>query len=247
MVETVEPLDARVKSVSNTEEVYARLREMLLDGEIPPGTVISQVQLARQLGVSTTPLREAMRLVQAEGLLVAEHNQRSRVAPIDPMDIDAVQASRVLLESLAIRLTVPTLTETDDAALRCDLDLMSQAARAADVRAWDPVHKEFHRRLIQGADRRLRRLIDPLADRSERYRRYSLFGSPARSWEIGMQEHEAIVEACLARDAERASVLLARHYARAGLTMLAKIAPEGNPAAIRTALQVVQSSATDRR
>ena len=75
---------ARDANVSNTQDVYLRLREMLLNGEIVPGTAISQVKLARELGVSTTPLREAMRLLQAEGLLIAEHNRRMRVAPLDP-------------------------------------------------------------------------------------------------------------------------------------------------------------------
>jgi len=243
MTESVAPLVPRGSSVSNTEGVYTRLREMLLNGEIVPGTVISQVKLARELGVSTTPLREAMRLVQSEGLLIAEHNQRSRVAPMDPKDIDAVAASRVLLEALAIRLAVPQLSTADDTALREDLDAMGQAAQAADLHAWEPVHKRFHRRLINGCDAQLGRLVEPLADRSERYRRFSMFGSPAQTWAIGNEEHEAIAEACLARDPERASVLLARHYARSALTVLAKSAPEEDPAAVRAALQFVQRSA----
>lgn len=85
-IEVVRRLPSPV--VSNTADVYTRLREMLLNGEIPAGAILSQVKLARQLGVSTTPLREAMRLLQAEGLLIAEHNRRSQVAPLDPGDID---------------------------------------------------------------------------------------------------------------------------------------------------------------
>src|SRR3954453_20031039 len=103
----------RGTTVSNTEDVYVRLRDMLLNGDLRPGTPISQVRLARELGVSATPLREAMRLLQAEGLLVAEHNRRSRVAPMDPKDIDAVYASRILIEALAIRLAVPRMSEDD--------------------------------------------------------------------------------------------------------------------------------------
>src|SRR3954467_14981008 len=95
---------ARGNTRRNTEDVYLRLRELLLNGEIPAGTVLSQVKLARELGVSTTPLREAMRLLQAEGLLIAGPNRGSRVAPMDPKDIDAVYASRILIEALAIRL-----------------------------------------------------------------------------------------------------------------------------------------------
>jgi len=75
--------------------------EMLLNGDLPPGSPISQVKLARELGVSATPLREAMRLLQAEGLLVAEHNRRARVASIDPADIDALSEAEQRVATLA--------------------------------------------------------------------------------------------------------------------------------------------------
>lgn len=232
---------ARDANVSNTQDVYARLRAMLLNGELVPGTVISQVTLARELGVSTTPLREAMRLLQAEGLLIAEHNRRMRVAPLDPRDIDAVYASRILIEALAIRLTVPTFTAADIARLRTYLDQMAEAAGSEDIAAWEPVHQRFHRELISGCDEALARIIDPVADRTERYRRTSLFRSAARTWEIGNDEHELIVDACAAGDATLASVYLARHLARSALTVLAKIAPEEEPVAVRSALQLVQA------
>jgi DNA-binding GntR family transcriptional regulator len=231
--------------VSNTEEVYTRLHEMLLDGEIPPGTPISQVKLARRMGVSTTPLREAMRLLQADGLLVAEHNRRPRVAPLEPRDIDSVYASRILTEALALRLTVPTLDAEALAGLRGNLEAMTAAAHEQDINAWEPVHREFHRRLIQGADPILVRIIEPLVSRSERYRRAGLFSSPARVWEIGNDEHEAIVAACEQRDAELASELLARHFARSALTVLAKIDPALEPVALRAALQMVRSGGAD--
>ena len=228
--------------VKNPTEVYARLRDMLMDGEIAPGSIISQVKLARQLGVSTTPLREAMRRLQTEGLLVAEHNQRARVAPMDPRQIETVYASRIMMEALAVRLTVPKVTTEDDAALHVDLLTMKEAADDADSRAWEPIHRAFHRRLISDCDPYLTRAIELLADHSERYRRFSMTGSPARAWAIGNEEHEAIVEARLARRPELASVLLARHYARSALTVLAKIAPDHDPSVIRMALQLVQLS-----
>jgi DNA-binding GntR family transcriptional regulator len=243
MAKTDETTAPRGNGVSNTEDVYAHLREALLNGEIPPGTVISQVKLARELGVSTTPLREAMRLLQAEGLLTAEHNRRSRVAPLDPKDIDAVYASRILFEALAIRLTVPGMTKDDLQALRANLETMREAGDAQDLRTWEPVHRDFHRRLLRGSEA-MERIIDPLLDRSERYRRSSLFGSPARTWELGNDEHEAIVAACEARDPQEAAALLARHLARSALTVLAKIAPEEDPVTVRTALDIVRRSAT---
>jgi len=232
----------RGTAVSNTEDVYVRLRDMLLNGDLRPGTPISQVRLARELGVSATPLREAMRLLQAEGLLVAEHNRRARVAPIDPADIEAVYANRILTEALALRLTVPKLHADDFEGLHEDLLAMADAAQQEDLKAWEPAHRRFHRRLVDGADPALVRMIEPLIDRSERYRRVGLAGSAPRMWEIGNDEHEAIVQACEHRDPDLASTLLARHLARSALTALAKVAPEQEPAAIRTALGMVQHS-----
>lgn len=234
-----DPLPAS-RSVSNTDDVYARLREMLLNGEILPGAVLSQVQLARQLKVSTTPLREAMRILQTEGLLVAEHNRRSRVAPLDPKDIDAVYASRIAIESLALRLTVPGLTTEDIAALRFGLGRMEEAGNAQDLAAWEPVHAEFHRNLTKGCDEQMSRIIESCAGQTERYRRSSLFGSPARAWELGNQEHEAIVDACEAGKRDEAASLLARHLARSALTVLAMVAPDANPVGVREALRMVQ-------
>ena len=231
------------RALSNTEIVYSRLRAMLLNGEIAPNAILSQVKLARQLDVSTTPLREAMRLLQAEGLLIAEHNRRSRVAPLDPKDIDAVYASRIVMEALAIRLTVPGLEPADLAALRADLESMGEAAESQDLARWEPVHADFHRRLTNGCDEQMSRIIESVSDHTERYRRSSLFGSPARTWEIGNQEHEAIVEACAVAQPKVASVLLARHLARSALTVLAKVSPEANPIAIREALSMVQRAA----
>ncbi|MEO8908331.1 MAG: GntR family transcriptional regulator [Microbacteriaceae bacterium] len=228
------------RSVSNTEDVYVRLRAMLLNGELLPGTILSQVKLARQLEVSTTPLREAMRLLQAEGLLIAEHNRRSRVAPLDPKDIDAVYASRIMMEALAIRLTVPGLQPADIEALRTDLDRMASAGEVQDLSTWEPLHADFHRRLTNGCDEQMTRIIESVSDHTERYRRSSLFGSPVRTWEIGNQEHEAIVDACEAGKPDEASILLARHLARSALTVLAKVSPESNPLAVREALKMVQ-------
>ncbi|WP_051792731.1 GntR family transcriptional regulator [Amycolatopsis jejuensis] len=228
------------RSVSNTEDVYARLRGMLLNGEIRPGTVLSQVQLAKELAVSTTPLREAMRQLQAEGLLIAEHNRRSRVAPLEPRDIDSMYGSRIVMEALAIRLTVPALRAADLEALHEDLRRMRKASEEQDLTTWEPLHAEFHRRLTSGADEHMARVIDSIASHTERYRRSSLFGSPARTWEIGNEEHEAIVRACEAREPEQAAGLLARHLARSALTMLAKVAPEEDPVAVREALRMVQ-------
>src|SRR6202162_6569657 len=82
--------------------VHTYLRECILDGTLSPGTKLSQVSLAAQLGISRTPLREVLRMLQEEGLVEIEPNQRTRVAGLDPEELDAVYASRILLENVTL-------------------------------------------------------------------------------------------------------------------------------------------------
>src|SRR5260370_1738105 len=77
--------------------VHAYLRECILDGTLLPGTKLSQVTLAAQLGISRTPLREVLRMLQEEGLVELGPNQRTRVAGLDPADLAAITASSILL------------------------------------------------------------------------------------------------------------------------------------------------------
>ncbi len=75
-----------------------------------PGTRLSQVALADQLGVSRTALPEVLRMLQEEGLVEIEPNQRTRVAGLDPQELDDVYASRILLETLALSMTLEEFT-----------------------------------------------------------------------------------------------------------------------------------------
>src|SRR5580693_10243624 len=92
---------------------HARLRRLIVRGALAPGSELSQVELARRTGVSTTPLREALRRLEAEGLVESRRNRRPRVRPFDCEDLDSVYAARVLLEPPALRITVPRLGAGD--------------------------------------------------------------------------------------------------------------------------------------
>src|SRR6266511_4084118 len=89
--------------------LHAYLRECILDGRLPPGTKLSQVALASQLGVSRTPLREVLRMLQDEGYVEFEPNQRMRVADLDPVELDADYACRIVLETLALSMTLESI------------------------------------------------------------------------------------------------------------------------------------------
>src|SRR5271163_5179697 len=125
--------------------VHAYLRECILDGTLSPGTKLSQVSLAAQLGISRTPLREVLRMLQEEGLVEIEPNQRTRVAGLDPQELDDIYASRILLETLSLSMTMGSFgTETRKEAKRL-LAAMRRAAKAGDFGAWFAAHADYHR------------------------------------------------------------------------------------------------------
>ncbi len=243
------PLRSEVHDGSSEGEngvvpLYRRLRTMILDGMFPPGSMLSQVKLAESLGVSRIPLREALRMLQQAGLIVAEHNQRARVPSFDPSTVDSLYASRILLEALSIRLTVPHLDQSDIAALQQTLtQLDTVAADHEDLDAWEVPHRRFHSLLVSHVEESMRQRIASYSDQCEYYRRlyYRLVSmhQPTRSAEVIAAEHRSIADACIQGQADHAAYLLARHYARTVLTVLGQMAPEFDPLAVRTALQIV--------
>src|SRR5262249_17209625 len=159
-----------------------------------PGTELSQVGLAEALGISTTPLREALRRLEAEGFVEQRSRRRPRVPAFDPADLDAVYANRILLESLAISPPVPRMTSDDVAGRYEDLAAMETARGET----WDAAPARFHTRLVAANPAPMRAQIAALMVRADRYRRMSVnAGGRAQ----GAKEHEAIVAAVERRDA----------------------------------------------
>jgi DNA-binding GntR family transcriptional regulator len=234
LVEDADPREER----DNTEAVYQRLRAAILRCEVPAGTPISQVRLARQLGVSRTPLREAMRMLQREELIEAIPKQRVRVAGFSIEDLDRLYAMRISLEALAIRLTVPHLSREDLQGLADCLAQMDVLAEGKEYDRWNMRHRGFHAALVAAAGQRLFKEIEKLSDHAERYRRFYITHMPD-SWSVGMSEHYAIFEACRARMPAAAAEQLGRHYSTVALRVIASVAPEYDPVTIRTALRAV--------
>jgi DNA-binding GntR family transcriptional regulator len=106
---------------------HREVRRAILDGRLRPGQEISQLQLAERLGVSRTPLREALRILQNEGLVLAETWRRVRVAPVSADDVVQLYAMRIALESLAVRVSVPQLSASDLDGLAAALDELDRA------------------------------------------------------------------------------------------------------------------------
>lgn len=226
-------------------QLHVYLRECILDGTLPPGTKLSQVSLARQLGVSRTPLREVLRMLQEEGLVEIEPNQRTRVTGLDPQELDDIYACRITLEVLALSITIRSFEDRDRAAAQELLTSMRRAADAGDFQAWFAAHAEYHRLITRAAGPALHRQLRIFADRTIRYIRIYQLSDPA-SWQAaGDTEHARILEALVAEDEEGALTALAHHLARTALRVLGDCAPEYVPVAVPRAVELVVAGSHD--
>jgi DNA-binding GntR family transcriptional regulator len=232
-----EPLDGG----ASTRHAYEELRRMVLLGELEPGATFSQVQLSNELGVSRTPLREAVRLLQTERLLQSEPNRRVRVAPLTTQDFEDLYAMRVVLDSLAVRLTVPALTTQELAELRLAYLETTAAATEGDVGAYHEAHRRFHFGLFHHAGPRLREEVEDLWDHAERYRRlhFKEAGEATHLVRLGQRDHAGIAEAAQAGDAGLAARRMAEHLARTALMTLAHTDHRHDPVGLRAALEHV--------
>lgn len=219
-------------------QAHELLRELIVRGTIAPGSELSQVELARRVGVSTTPLREALRRLEAEGLVDSRPNHRPRVRPFVVEELDSIYAARILLEGLALRLTVPTMAEGQLATLRTHIATMATAIEGGRATAlWQDAHFAFHKELVAAAEPSLKVQIENLMSRADRYIRFGIGGDTPTTRAVVDAEHAEITEACEARDGCRASTLLAAHLAHSAATIGSYIAPGAPLAAVGAAIE----------
>ncbi|MFE7444050.1 GntR family transcriptional regulator [Streptomyces chartreusis] len=220
--------------------LYDQLRRRILDGDLAPGTVLSQVKLAQLLGTGRTPLREALRMLEREGLVDAEYNRRVRVSELSMAELDEIYARRVVLEAMAVRTTIPRMSSGDKEKLH-SLE-REMAAFMPDpvsrLQEWEVPHREFHRLLISHAGRSVVYDIQVLQDHAERYRAVLGRGLPG-SFGPGAEDHASLVASVMAGDVDTASRTLASHLARAALALLSQIDPTHDARALREALKLV--------
>lgn len=135
---------AGTATVTKQERVYGVIRERILNGSYGPGYRLVIDQLAEELGVSALPVREAIRRLEAEGLVVFRPNAGAHVAPADPALFDAEMTVLALLEGYATALAAPHLGEVELARLTALTDAMEHAIERRDPLAFGRLNQEFH-------------------------------------------------------------------------------------------------------
>ena len=207
---------ARDSSVNLTQGAYEQLRAELLSCRILPGARLKIGELCTRLSVSLGAIREALSRLTSEGLVIAEPQRGFRAAPISSEDLKDLTRVRIEIDGLCMRRAIELGDVDWEARLVAAFHRLSRTPERANGDAtgssdeWAEAHGAFHTALVAGCDSPwLLRLHQQLYDQSERYRRLSVSVAPRRR-NIG-DEHQKIVDAVLARDANKAVRLMAAH------------------------------------
>jgi DNA-binding GntR family transcriptional regulator len=217
-------------------DVYEALQTSILTGQLQPGTILSQVQLARALNVSRTPVREAMRMLQEGGLLEGEPNYRSRVVGFDPIDIEALYTKRLVLEAFGVSMTTRRMSVQLLEELREVVVALESEEAHENFEQWQTLHRRLHRLITAEAGESLAAELEQLEMRSERYQSAYKGAHMIGWWQRGEAEHRGLFDAMASGDARLAGELAARHLARTALELLAALAPEFDATRLRSAL-----------
>ncbi|KNZ69215.1 GntR family transcriptional regulator [Thermincola ferriacetica] len=201
------------------EIVFEALREAIINGTLEPGERLMEIQLAEEMGVSRTPVREAIRKLELEGFVVMVPRKGAYVAGLSMKDIADVFEIRTALESLAAGLAAERITEEELENLERLLVKIGECVQANDLDKLIEVDTEFHDVLFKATrNERLVQIISNLREQIQRFRTTSL-ASPGRM-KYALEEHKKIVEAVSERNVELAQKLAAEHIENAENIML---------------------------
>lgn len=193
------------------------LREAILKGEFKPGERLVQEELANALKVSRMPVREALRKLEMEGLVIIEPHRGAIVKGFQIEDIVEIYRLRTELEKIAVELSVERMTESDIAQLE---SLVLAMEELEDVNQFVQANVEFHKSLIKHCPwNRLLSFIEILWNGFPQHTPQVIPGQMAMS----KQEHKEIMAAVRERDAQKAAQLLAAHIKRTGEQLIEKV------------------------
>lgn len=213
------------KTISLATQVFEKLEEDIITGVFPRGEILTELKLVEQLGVSRTPIREALRRLEQERL-IAESGKGSVVLGITLEDLEDIMDIRQRIEGLATYYATKNLTEEGKKELQHISELQDFYYMKEDIDNLRKMDDRFHDTIYKLCERPvLRDTLIPLHRKSQRYRRISIEDKSRLSKSI--QEHKAIYNAIVSGDAELASRLITEHIASAKEHMIERCYQRG--------------------
>jgi DNA-binding GntR family transcriptional regulator len=211
------PVPKRKAEASRTllrDQAYVRLRDAILDGTLEPGEQLKDAEIAEWLGLSRTPIREALARLEEYGLVETAPNRYTRVTPLSAADARDAFTVVAALHSLAALLGVPRVAESELATMRKANEDFAAALRSADVDRALAADDRFHGVLVQGsANREIARSLERLTPKVRRLER-ARFGSLAGRRSV--EGHDQIIELCASGDAEAAARVVREQWLALG-------------------------------
>lgn len=198
---------APIRPVTKADLAYQEIRQKILEGELAPETSLDQEALAKWLGLSTTPVREALRRLESERLVVSRAHRDTIVAPLSAATVEEVYAIRLSLDPLAVSLAA---AHADGAARARIVALSREHPTEGDPLGAVTHNRRLHRAIYAaGGNATLTEILDSLWDLTDRYR---LIVSGDHAIVAGAYaEHTAIVTAVVEGDSEGAADLMRAH------------------------------------
>ena len=208
---------------------YEQVRAAIVENRYRPGQRLVEQRIAEELGLSRTPVREALRLLEAEGLVVSERNRGAMVRPLSSSEVGDLYGLRIKLESYAVEVATERATEEELGEVVAAADEFGDVRRRVDVdsvegvRALHDANRRFHDAVITAAHHeRLATMLARTVDIPLVFQAFRSFG--ATEIERSDTFHHLIAEAMCRRDARRAAALMAEHIAEGRDAVLDAIA-----------------------
>lgn len=197
---------------TKTEWVYEQLRSMVAKGEFAPGEHLRLGELANRFEMSEMPVREALRMLQRDGLVEVESHRGATVVPVRWDEVLQTISVRTHLEVLAVEVATPHHTDATIAKLRKLITRMQEHAEAGDGSKYSEANRSFHHQLYApGANEVLKTTIEQLWDRLWQTRTLSLFTLVPKQMTQAQGDHEVLVDTIADGDAKKAASLMAKH------------------------------------
>ena len=214
-------IDLKIRDYKNAREAaFEKIKEAIIKGHFKPGEKLVEQTLAQEMGVSRTPVREAIRRLEAEGFVVSIPRKGVVVSRADKEEIVQLYSIRAELEGLAARWAIENADEDDMRKLDEAISRMEETAASGDLDGVVQSNALFHDAIAQASKSRiLCTLLKPLQDNIQRFRFQSLH-LPGRP-EAALAEHKEIVAAIKEKKAEEADRLLKEHLQNACAAALA--------------------------
>ncbi len=206
----VTPLRKPIPRRTLHAELVERLREMIHAGDLPAGEKIPEKALCEQFEVSRTPLREALKVLAADGLVRLTPNRGASVAALTLKDLEEVFPIIASLEGLSGELACERIDDDGITAIRVLHEEMAVHYQARDLPEYFRLNQAIHRAILRAADNAsLEAVHENLAGRISRARYVA--NMSAERWQRAMAEHDRILEALEQRDSDRLGRLLREH------------------------------------